>query len=267
MVVLLAVALGAMACRGDKKPAEAKAKAPVAGEPRPEMEGAGFTPAPGAVAPELPPDPYREIRVDMVERTIASRGISDPRVLTAMTLAPRHEFVPPAKRSEAYDDNPLPIGFGLTISQPYIVAAMTEAARVKPGDKVLEIGTGSGYQAAVLALMGAKVYTIEIHDQLGARTAEVLKRTGFRDVQTKIGDGWYGWPDAAPFDAILVTCATPVIPDRLLQQLEEGGRMVAPIGDLDQKLDVIVKTRTGIERESLMPVRFGPMLGVVEDER
>ncbi len=215
----------------------------------------------------LPEDPYVGARLDMVTRTVEARGITDPHVLTAMRLTPRHVFVPPDLRNEAYADRPLPIGFGLTVSQPFIVAAMTEAARVKPGDTVLEIGTGSGYQAAMLAMMGAKVYTIEIHEELGARTQQVLQRAGFRDVNMKIADGWYGWPDATPFDAILVTCATPVVPDRLLAQLKVGGRMVVPLGELEQTLAVIEKTAAGIERTELMDVRFGPMTGVVEAER
>jgi protein-L-isoaspartate(D-aspartate) O-methyltransferase len=218
---------------------------------------------------QLPPDPWLETRLAMVEQTIAARGISDPALLTALRMTPRHDLVPPAIRAEAYEDRPLPIGFGLTISQPYIVAAMTEAARVRPGSRVLEIGTGSGYQAAVLALMGATVYTIELHEELALRTHKVLERIGLAGIHTKIGDGWYGWAEAAPFDAILVTCATPVLPDRLLAQLAIGGRMVAPIGDdTVQVLEVITKTsKTAVERESLMHVRFGPMLGVVEVER
>ena len=201
----------------------------------------------------------------MVDRTVASRGITDERVLAAMKITPRHEFVPPAIRHQAYDDRPLPIGFDLTISQPFIVATMTQAAQVKAGERVLEIGTGSGYQAALLAMMGAKVWTIEIHEELGKRTKLVLDKLGFRDVQMKIGDGYFGWPDAAPFDAILITCATPDVPAPLLDQLKVGGRIVAPLDDgYGQQLMIVTKTASGTQREWLMSVNFGPMKGKVE---
>jgi len=204
----------------------------------------------------------------MVERTIVARGVTDGRVIAAMKITPRHEFVPPAIRHQAYDDRALPIGFDLTISQPYIVATMTEAAQVKAGDRVLEIGTGSGYQAAVLAMMGAKVYTIELHEELARRTKLVLDKLGFRDVQLRTADGYFGWPDAAPFDAILITCATPDIPPALLAQLKRGGKIVAPLGsDYHQELEVITKTDDGVERVSLMAVNFGPMKGEVEKWR
>lgn len=217
------------------------------------------------LTPPVEPDLYAQARTEMVEQTIVARGITDERVITAMKLTPREQFVPPAIRDQAYDDRPLPIGFDKTISQAYIVALMTEAAHVKPGDRVLEIGTGSGYQAAVLAVMGAKVYTMEIAEDLGARTREVLKAAGFGRVDFKIGDGYFGWPDAAPFDAMLVTCAVPDrIPAPLIAQLKVGGRMVVPIGVDDQQLMVITKTRHGIVRSPLLDVRFGPMIGEVE---
>lgn len=201
----------------------------------------------------------------MVARTIVGRDIRDARVIAAMKLTPREQFVPPALRDQAYDDRPLPIGFEKTISQAYIVALMTEAAKVKPGDRVLEIGTGSGYQAAVLAVMGAKVYTIEIHEELAARTRDVLKASGFGRVNLKIGDGYFGWPEAAPFDEIIVTCAVPDRPPpALVAQLRVGGRMVLPLGSDDQHLEVITRTATGLERERLIDVRFGPMIGEVE---
>jgi protein-L-isoaspartate(D-aspartate) O-methyltransferase len=264
--LLAVVASGATgaACRSSDSPSKTPPPA-AATAPQSDAQAAGRL-------PDLPADPYAEERRLLVENEIARSTsgdpVRDPRVLTAMLLTPRHEFVPPAMRSQAYADRALPIGFGLTISQPYIVGVMSEAARIKPGDKVLEIGTGSGYQAAVLAMMGAKVYTIELHEELASRTEKVLKATGFGTVQMKLGDGWYGWPDAAPFDAIIVTCATPVIPDRLLAQLKVGGRMVAPIGDVDQKLEWIEKQPDGgIARLELMGVRFGPMRGVVEAER
>lgn len=246
-LVLIAVTVG---CKSDKN----------AGPPTP-RKVTKREPAP----PPVEPDPYAQARVDMVERTIVARGISDERVITAMKLTPRERFVPPSIRDQAYDDRPLPIGFDKTISQAYIVALMTEAAAVKPGDRVLEIGTGSGYQAAVLAVMGAKVYTMEIADDLGPRTRDVLKAAGFGAVNFQVGDGYFGWPDAAPFDAILVTCAVPgPIPPPLLAQLKTGGRMVLPIGTDDQQLVVITKTPRGIEREPLLDVRFGPMVGEVE---
>jgi protein-L-isoaspartate(D-aspartate) O-methyltransferase len=224
--------------------------------------------APRDAAEIKEPDPFAEARFEMVERTIVARGIKDERVIAAMKIAPRHEFVPPTIRDQAYDDRPLPIGFDLTISQPYIIASMTEAIRVKAGDKVLEIGTGSGYQAAVLAMMGAKVWTIEIHPELGARTKKVLEKLGFKDVQMKIGDGYFGWEDAAPFDAIMITCATPEIPHPLYEQLKPGGRLIAPIGDdFGQELTIITKTTDGLERDTFMDVRFGPMKGEIDKKR
>ena len=214
------------------------------------------------------PDPFAEARFDMVERTIVARGIKDERVIAAMKITPRHEFVPPTMRNEAYDDRPLPIGFDLTISQPYIIATMTEALKVKAGDKVLEIGTGSGYQAAVLAMMGAKVYTIEIHPDLGARTQKVLAKLGFKDVQMRIADGYFGWADAAPFDAIMITCATPTVPPPLLEQLKPGGRIIAPIGDdYGQQLMLMTESKGTWDTESLMDVRFGLMKGQVDKAR
>jgi protein-L-isoaspartate(D-aspartate) O-methyltransferase len=223
---------------------------------------------PAADAAEAkPPDPYAEARFEMVQRTLAERDITDARVLAAMKITPRHEFVPPDIRHLSYEDRPLPIGFELTISQPYIVAFMTQALNVKPGDKILEIGTGSGYQAAVLALMGAKVYTMEIHPELGARTQKVLKNLGFKDVFMRVGDGYFGWKDAAPFDAIMITCATPQIPPPLLDQLKPGGRLIAPLGDdIDQQLVVMTKGDR-LPPQELMPVRFGLMKGEIEDRR
>jgi protein-L-isoaspartate(D-aspartate) O-methyltransferase len=231
-----------------------------------EMKPAAAAPR-DADAPK-PLDPYAEARFDMVDRTIVARGITDERVIAAMKIAPRHEFVPPDVRAQAYDDRPLPIGFDLTISQPFIVATMTQAAKIKAGEKVLEIGTGSGYQAAVLALMGAKVTTIEIHPDLAARTEKVLAKLGFKDIKTVQGDGFYGWRDGAPYDAILITCATPEFPTPLLAQLKQGGRIVAPIGDtFEQELTVATKTADGLEREALMGVRFSSMKGEIDKQR
>jgi protein-L-isoaspartate(D-aspartate) O-methyltransferase len=237
-------------------------------EPRKSPEKTAVAPAPRDAAEPKAPDPWAEARFEMVDRTVAARGIKDERVLAAMKITPRHEFVPPSIRHRAYDDSPLPIGFDLTISQPYIVATMTEAAHVKAGDKVLEIGTGSGYQAAVLATMGAKVYTMELHPELSKRTQLVLKKLGYREISMRTGDGYFGWPDAAPFDAILITCATPTLPPALVEQLKVGGRIVAPIGDdYDQELMVITKTDDGLEHDALMGVRFGPMKGEIDKQR
>jgi len=210
---------------------------------------------------EVAPDPYAEKRLHMVEDTLVPRGIDDPHVLAAMNKVPRHELVPPNVRDQAYTDRALPIGFGLTISQPFIVATMTQAAVVKPGDRVLEIGTGSGYQAAVLAEIGAHVYTIEIVDELAARTRNVLTHLGYDAIQLRVGDGYRGWPDAAPFDAIIVTAAAPEAPQPLLDQLAIGGHMVIPVGDDDQYLVAITHGRDHDETRVLMPVRFGRMTG------
>jgi protein-L-isoaspartate(D-aspartate) O-methyltransferase len=232
----------------------------------------GPEPAPAAepTAPAAPPrfDPFAAERYAMVEHTVARRGITDPRVLDALRLVPRHEFVPPDQRDHAYADSPLSIGLDSTISQPYIVAVMTEAARVRPGHKVLEIGTGSGYQAAVLAAMGAQVYTIEIGEELATRTRAVLANLGYGAIQLKAGDGYFGWRDAAPFDAILLTTAPPRVPDTLLEQLAVGGRLVGPIGDGPQWLEVHTKRdELLVTREVLMEVNFGRMTGMVRRVR
>jgi protein-L-isoaspartate(D-aspartate) O-methyltransferase len=200
-------------------------------------------------------------RLRMVEDQIAGRGIADPRVLQAMRTVPRHEFVLPAQKIEAYEDWPLPIGHGQTISQPYIVALMTELAAVKPGDRVLEVGTGSGYQAAVLAEMGAEVYGIEIVEPLATRARETLRRLGYGRVQVRHGDGYRGWPEAAPFAAIVVTAAPPSVPPALVEQLAPGGRLVIPVGRADQELKLLVKTPSGLETRSVVPVRFVSMVG------
>ena len=197
----------------------------------------------------------------MVARQIEPRGVRSPAVLQAMRAVPRHEFVPEAVRARAYQDSPLPIGEGQTISQPYIVALMTELAALRKGARVLEIGTGSGYQAAVLAELGAQVHSIEIVEPLGRRAAETLKRLGYATVKTRIGDGYRGWPQAAPFDAILVTAAPPRIPEPLKQQLAVGGRLVVPVGEDEQELLVLTRTKTGFEERRVLPVRFVPMTG------
>ena len=199
-------------------------------------------------------------RQDMVEEQIIRRGVRHARVLEAMRSVPRHEFVPMDQRGRAYDDMPLPIGFEQTISQPYIVALMTEELDPKPTEKVLEIGTGSGYQAAVLAKLVKEVYSIEIVEPLGRRAAEDLKRVGFTNVFTRVGDGYAGWPEKAPFDAIIVTCAPEKVPLALVEQLKDGGRMVIPVGgEGSQTLYLMVKRAGAMEQRERIPVRFVPM--------
>ncbi len=203
----------------------------------------------------------KKTRMHMVSQQIEARGVKDSAVLEAMRTVPRHEFVPDNLRQYAYDDRPLPIGEDQTISQPFIVAAMTELAELDKTSKVLEIGTGSGYQTAVLAEVARTVYSIEIVEPLGRRAAATLKRLGYTNVHLKIGDGYAGWPDAAPFDAVLVTAAPPEIPQPLKDQLAVGGRLVIPVGEHSQELLVLTKTREGFERRSVFPVRFVPMTG------
>ncbi len=211
-------------------------------------------------------DPFAEARAHMVASQIKARGISDPRVLEAMRAVPRHRFVPAAMRSEAYVDSPLPIGRGQTISQPYIVALMTEAIEVEEGDKVFEVGTGSGYQAAVLAEMGAEVYTMEIVESLAQAAAGRLKSLGYNKVHVRAGDAYKGWVEHSPFDAVIVTAAPGHVPEPLIEQLEVGGRMVIPVGDIYQDLMLLTKTPDGVERRSLGPVRFVPMTGTAREE-
>lgn len=210
-----------------------------------------------------PVDPFAAARERMVVEQIEARGIADPRVLAAMRSVPRHELVPAGERDEAYEDRPVPIGHGQTISQPYIVALMTSLAQVAPGQRVLEVGTGSGYQAAVLAACGAEVWSIEIVDPLAKRAARDLARLGFDRVHVRSGDGYRGWPEHAPFDAILVTAAPPEVPAPLLEQLRVGGRLVVPVGEVGavQSLEVHERTETGVRVERVAPVRFVPMTG------
>lgn len=201
----------------------------------------------------------------MVERQIVARGVSDTAVLAAMRKVPRHEFMPPAARALAYADHPVPIGSGQTISQPYIVALMTELAGVGPGQRVLEVGTGSGYQAAVLAEVGAEVFTIEIVPELAERAARDLARLGYRDVHVRAGDGYAGWPEHAPFDAVVVTAAPEQIPPPLLEQLRIGGRIVIPVGRSYQELKVGTRTKSGLSMRTVLPVRFVPMTGRAQE--
>ncbi|MBI2104871.1 MAG: protein-L-isoaspartate(D-aspartate) O-methyltransferase [Candidatus Omnitrophica bacterium] len=210
---------------------------------------------------------FAEARERMVQEQLAAgpfrHPITDPRVLEAMRQVPRHRFVPPEIARLAYTDQPLPIGEEQTISQPYIVALMTELAAVQPGDRVLEIGTGSGYQAAVLASLGGEVYSIEILEGLARRAGETLQALGYA-VRVRAGDGFFGWPEAAPFDAILVTAAAPRVPQLLIDQLKEGGRLVIPLGEAAQELAVFRKSAGGLSERRVIPVRFVPMTGAVE---
>lgn len=204
------------------------------------------------------------MRNEMVSRDIAGRGIRDPRVLAALRAVPRHEFVPEDYRGEAYADHPLPIGLGQTISQPYIVALMTELAEVKPDSRVLEVGTGSGYQAAVLNELCRDVSTIEILPELADHARATLARLGYTNVAVRIGDGYLGWPEKAPFDAILVTAAPDHVPQPLVDQLKPGGRMILPVGPSAgvQDLTLVRKGEDGILAEqTIIPVRFVPLTG------
>ena len=201
-------------------------------------------------------------RMQMVDEQLVARGIRDPRVLAALRRVPRHRFVPVSLREQAYEDRPLPIGHDQTISQPYVVAAMTELARIESGARVLEVGTGSGYQAAVVAELGARVFSIEIIEPLAERAKAVLDKLGHTRVDVRVGDGYAGWPSEAPFDAILVTAAPPEIPPPLVAQLKPGGRLVIPVGTDNQALRVVEKAATGeISVRRVFGVRFVPMTG------
>jgi protein-L-isoaspartate(D-aspartate) O-methyltransferase len=243
-----------------------------------EAQDAGDVNAPADPSPEEKQDlrvdhnhpAFRE-RIDerlrMVTQQIQWRDVKDPNVLKAMRTVPRHAFVPPSQRRSAYADHPLPIGQGQTISQPYIVAFMTEALALDPNSRVLEIGTGSGYQAAVCAEIARQVYTIEIVESLAKSAAKQLTALGYRNVVVRAGDGYYGWPEKAPFDAVIGTAAAKRIPPALLGQLKVGGRMILPVGDARgfQYLILITKDADGqIHRRNVMPVRFVPMTGQVQ---
>jgi len=200
----------------------------------------------------------------MVATQIEARGVRAPRVLAAMRRMPRHRFVPAPLREAAYDDIPLPIGLGQTISQPYIVAVMTEALAPEPGDVVLEVGTGSGYQAAVLAQLVKRVYTIELLAPLAERARAVLAGEGITNVEVEVGDGWKGLPAHAPYDGILVTAAPDVVPQALLDQLAIGGRLIVPVGEEEQELRLITRTERGFETRTAFEVRFVPLVHEVE---
>ena len=208
-------------------------------------------------------------RKAMVANQIAARGIHDALVLKAMAEVPRHLFVPADLAGEAYGDAPLPIGDGQTISQPYIVALMTESLRLKGGEKVLEVGTGSGYQAAVLSRIAGSVHTIEIQPDLARRAAAMLRRLGYANVHVRAGDGFFGWPEQAPFDAIIVTAAASKVPPALFAQLAEGGRLVLPLGDPAsyQRLTIVIKRNGQPRIESAVDVRFVPMTGEIQKRK
>ena len=211
---------------------------------------------------------FQEARDELVEKRIATAGVSDPRVLDSIRTTRRHEFVPKRLWDQAYYDMALPIGDAQTISSPFIVAHMTEVLEPKSTDVVLEIGTGSGYQAAVLSPLVSKVYTIEIVEPLGLKAKETLKRLGYDNVFAKVGDGFLGWPDVAPFDKIIVTCSPESVPQPLIDQLKEGGRMVIPVGERYQQTLYLMEKKDGkIERKSLRPTLFVPMTGEAEDNR
>jgi len=211
-------------------------------------------------------DSFAARRHAMVERQIQARDIKSPAVLAAMRKVPRHRFVPPDRVNYAYEDHPLPIGLQQTISQPYIVAYMTEAAGISPSDKVLEIGTGSGYQAAILGEVAREVYTIEIIPELAERARGVLAELGYANVHVKAGNGYLGWPEHAPFDAIVVTAAPEEVPQALVDQLAIGGRMVIPVGSANQDMMIIERTQRGVIERRTIPVRFVPMTGKPEKE-
>jgi len=211
--------------------------------------------------PGLAAQDYASLRDAMVREQIEQRGIRDRRVLAALRATPRHIYVPPQFRAQAYADHPLPIASGQTISQPYIVAVMTELLAVEPGHKVLEIGTGSGYQAAVLARLAKHVFTIEIIPELARVARAIFEQQQLRNITVREGDGYKGWPEEAPFDRIIVTAAPPSMPQALLNQLKPGGKLVAPIGTADQELMLFQKDQAGrITKKSVLPVRFVPMV-------
>lgn len=215
-------------------------------------------------AAAVPPDQHESERKAMVSRQLQKRDIRSPAVLRAMRKVPRHLFVPEDLQGSAYSDEPLPIGNGQTISQPYVVAFMTEQLDLEPSHKVLEIGTGSGYQAAVLAELAADIFSIEIVPELGERAGQTLAEQGSENVHVRVGNGYLGWPEEAPFDRILLTAAPRKLPEALVDQLKRGGRLVAPVGPLHGTQEVIVldKDRDGTtRRRSVLPVFFVPMVG------
>jgi protein-L-isoaspartate(D-aspartate) O-methyltransferase len=266
---LLFAAAGALAAAGPAAAPAAFAQVelplpPVQQNLRPKAARPGptvFTPPP---LPE-PAGDYAERRRRMVERLAREHDLDRPAVLRAMGEVPRHLFVPEAYRDQAYDDVPLPTGWGQTVYQPYIVALMTSLADLGPDDVVLEIGTGSGYHTAVLSRLVRRVYSIEISPPIAARARERLAALGYRNVEVRVGDGYEGWAEHAPFDAVILTAAPPHLPQPLLDQLKVGGRMVAPVGDYFQDLRVVTKTADGLETTSVIPVRLSPMTREVRE--
>jgi protein-L-isoaspartate(D-aspartate) O-methyltransferase len=211
-------------------------------------------------AADSPETTFAKKRMQMVETQIKARGIKDPRLLDALLKVKRHLFVPSHLKQSAYEDRPLPIGEGQTISQPYIVALMSELLALKGTERVLEIGTGSGYQAAILAELAREVYTVELLESLARQSERLLKDHNYKNIKVKFGDGFLGWPELAPFDRIIVTCAPEKIPPPLLEQLSEGGRLVIPVGKHWQDLKLLRKINGRIKEEDIIPVRFVPML-------
>jgi len=213
-------------------------------------------------------DTWKMKRESMVTRQIEARGVKDEKVLDAMRTVHRHRFISGHARYRAYDDSPVGIGWSQTISQPYIVAFMTEQLRLEGGEKVLEIGTGSGYQAAILAEIGVKVFSIEIIPELAEFARSNLSAQGYDEVETRCGDGYQGWPEEAPFDCIIVTASPDHIPEPLIEQLASGGRMIVPVGKFFQELVLVEKTKNGrIKKKNVLPVRFVPMTGEAENQR
>ncbi|MDP2982876.1 MAG: protein-L-isoaspartate(D-aspartate) O-methyltransferase [Candidatus Latescibacter sp.] len=212
-------------------------------------------------------DEYTLLRQRMVDQQIEARGVRDQRVLEVMRRVPRHLFVPAADRDQAYEDHPLSIGLGQTISQPYIVGLMSELMQLKGSERVLEIGAGSGYQAAVLSGLAAEVYTIEIVRELAERAERILTELGCKNARVRWGDGYAGWPEKAPFAAIMVTAAADHIPQKLIDQLEIGGRLIIPVGNVSQDLLLCVKTPKGLTQKSIAPVLFVPMTGKIREEK
>jgi len=208
---------------------------------------------------------FERLREAMVRDQLQRRDVKDARVLAAMLKVPRHEFVPANIINSAYEDCALPLDLGQTISQPYIVGFMTQALKLTGGEKVLEIGTGSGYQAAVLAEIVSDVYSVEILPQLADRARALLAKMGYKNIRIRAGDGYEGWPEFAPFDKIMVTAAPDSVPQPLIDQLKIGGRMIIPVGHLDQQLIIIEKRESGVVRQSSIPVRFVPMTGKAQE--
>jgi protein-L-isoaspartate(D-aspartate) O-methyltransferase len=256
------IAIGALAfavAAGCKSSSPKADKDPTVKEPATNERAKALTPA-GDL-----PDPFAVERAELVTNWIAGAGITDPLVIGAIGAVPRHELVPERLQWRAYHDRALPIGHEQTISQPYIVALMTESAELSKASRVLEVGTGSGYQAAVLAEIAAEVYTIEIVEELGKKARADLERMGYDNIEFRIGDGYRGWPEAAPFDAIIVTAAPVHVPEPLKEQLKVGGKLVIPVGEDRQDLVVITRTADGYSEDSVAAVLFVPMTGEAQE--